>query len=70
MHFVTKATPKHYIDSKGHKSELQNNRSYLTNPMKSKSHHQLFMASEAYTHKTQTYRQLHKSYFKKPGAWF
>ena len=46
----TQATPMNYINGKGHKSELKSNGSYLINHTKSKSCHQLYMASEAYTH--------------------
>ena len=35
----------HYIDDKGHKSELRSSRNNLSNPTKSKSCHLLFMVS-------------------------
>ena len=61
----TQATPMNYIDGKGHKSELKSNGSYLINHTKSKSCHQLYMASEAYAH---TSRQGRIQDSKKGGA--
>ena len=46
-HFVTKAMP---INGKSHKTELKSSRNYPTNYIKSKSHHQLFVTSQTYTH--------------------
>ena len=40
----------HYIDGKGHKSELKSNRNYLTNHTKSKLYHHLLMALKVDTH--------------------
>ena len=42
----------YYIDGKGHKLELRSSRNDLTNHTKSKSHHNLLMASrvDTYTH--------------------
>ena len=59
----------HYINGKGNKSELKSNINYLTNHMKSKSCHYLFMASGVDTHThTNTHTYLHDSDFKKPSA--
>ena len=66
-YFVTRVIPMHYIDSKGHKSELRSNRNYLTN------HEVQIMLLVIYSLggggvQTHTCIHTHDSDFKKPGA--
>ena len=63
-YFVSRATCINNINGKTHKMELINSRNYSTYHAKSKSHHNLFMASGAYTY---THAYLHDNDFKKPG---
>ena len=57
IHFITRVTPKHNIDGKGHKSELISKRNYLT-IIQSLNHATtyVFMASGVDTH---THRNMH-----------
>ena len=57
-----------FIDDKGQKLELRSSRNVLTNHMKFKSHHWLFMASGLDTHThAHIHTLLHESNFKKIG---
>ena len=61
MHFVSRAMPINDINSKSYNTKLKSSRNYLTNHLKLKSRHYLFMALGAYTH-TRTYTRRRKCF--------